>query len=216
MKRNIFLLFLLQFSFMLHAQYPYRSKPKVYIECNVQEFGKLDKAFGVQLANALREKGWIIQSSADKAEYILTVEAEAREYTKQVTKAETTYTYHKRRDTVLIVDATSSANSADAMSANMGELEMGNNAMNSQYAKMHKTVVRDTVIAEAHTNPIAFMYFTYMDAHVTLSDKEEVLFEDFWEIKEGHTLSYEEAAHVASKRTIEKISNIVPPKIKRK
>lgn len=216
MKRNFFLLFLLQLSFMLYAQYPYRSKPKVYIECNVQEFGIPDKTFGVQLANALRENGWAIQSSADNADYILTVEAEAREYTKQVIKEETTYTYHKRRDTVLIVDATSSANSADAMSANMGDMEMGNNAMNSQYSKMHKTVVRDTVIAEAHTNPIAFMYFTYMDAHVTLSDKEEVLFEDIWEIKEGHTLSYEEAAHVASKRAIEKISEIVPSKIKRK
>lgn len=216
MKRNILLLLLLQLSFMLYAQYPYRSKPKVYIECNVQEFGIPDKTFGVQLANALRENGWAIQSSADNADYILTVEAEAREYTKQVIKEETTYTYHKRRDTVLIVDATSSANSADAMSANMGDMEMGNNAMNSQYSKMHKTVVRDTVIAEAHTNPIAFMYFTYMDAHVTLSDKEEVLFEDIWEIKEGHTLSYEEAAHVASKRAIEKISEIVPSKIKRK
>lgn len=216
MKRNILLLLLLQLSFMLYAQYPYRSKPKVYIECNVQEFGKPNKAFGVQLANALRENGWVIQSSADKADYILTVEAEAREYTKQVTKEETTYTYHKRRDTVLIVDATSSANSADAMSANLGDMEMGNNAMNSQSSKMHKTVVRDTVIAQAHTNPVAFMYFTYMDAHVTLSDKEEVLFEDIWEIKEGHTLSYEEAAHIASKRTIEKISEIVPSKIKRK
>lgn len=201
---------------MLCAQYPYRSKPKVYINCQVQEFGKTNKSFAVLLAKSLRENGWVVQTSADKADYVLTVEGEAREYIKQVTKEETTYTYHKRRDTLLIVDATSSSNSADAMNANLDDIKMGNNAMNSQSSKMHKTIVSDAIIAEEHKNPVSHMYFAYIDAHVTLTSNEEVLYEDFLEVKEGHTLSYEEAAHMASKRTIEQITEIIPSKIKRK
>lgn len=216
MKRKVLLMLLLPLSFVLWAQYPYRSKPKVYIECRVQEFGKTNKAFAIQLANALRENGWIVQNSADKADYVLSVDGEAREFQKQVLKEETTYTYHKRRDTLLIVDATSSSQSSDATSANMGEMEMGQASMDKQASQMHKTIVRDTVITQAHKTPVSYMYLAYMDAHVTFSNKEEVLYEDILEVKEGHTLNYSEAAKRASKEVIHQLTEILPTKIKRK
>lgn len=216
MKRNILLLLLLPFSMVLCAQYPYRNKPKVFIECQVQEFGKVNKNFAVQLANALREEGWAIQASASEADFVLRVEGEAREYTRQVTKEETTYTYHKRRDTLLMVDAISSANSADAINANIGEYEMGNLSMSNQATKVHKTIVRDTIVTTAHSNPVSYMYFAYMDAHVILSNQKEILYEDILEVKEGHTIGYAEAARQASKEVIQQITEILPTKIKRK
>mgnify|MGYP006873056193 CR=1 FL=1 len=216
MKRKILLLLLLPLSMIVSAQYPYRNKPKVFIECHVQEFGKVDEKFAVQLASALRDEGWSVQSSAEKADYLLRVDGEAREYTRQVTKEETTYTYQKRRDTLLVVDAVSSANSADAVNANMGEFAMDNQSKSEQAARMHKTVVRDTIITQAHTTPSAYMYFAYMDAHVTLSSQEGVIYEDILEVKEGHTLGYAEAAKSASKEVINRITEIIPTKIKQK
>lgn len=216
MKRNILFLLLLPLSMVLCAQYPYRNKPKVFIECQVQEFGKVNKNFAVQLANALREEGWSVQTSVSKADFVLRVEGEAREHTRQVTSMDTTYTYHKRRDTLLVVDANSSSHSADASSGNMDEVEMKHSATGSQYAQSHKTIVRDTIIAEAHITPKAYIYFAYMDAHVTLSSQEEVLYEDILEVKEGHTIGYAEAARHASKEVIHQITEILPIKIKRK
>ncbi len=216
MKRNVLLLLLLPLSMILCAQYPYRNKPKVFIECQVQEFGKVNKNFAVQLANALREEGWSVQTSASEADFMLRVDGEAREFVQQVTKEETTYTRYKRRDTLLMVDVVSSANTADAINANLGEYEIGNLSLSNQATKVHKTIVRDTIITKAQSNPVSYMYFAYMDAHVTLSNQKEILYEDILEVKEGHTMSYEEAAKRASKEVIHKLTEILPTKITRK
>ena len=209
MKRLLFVLLWLPLSVLIFAQQSNIPKPKVYIKCSVQEFGKTNKNFAVQLANQLRQDGWSVQTSASKADYILTVDAEARKSHKNVTKEKVNYTYSKRRDTVLIVNSNSSAYNANAIETNAADIELGNYATGGQNSVKNTTVVKDDIIEQKHITPEEYMYFTYLDAHVTVVNSGEVVYENVLEVKEGHINSYEEAARLASKKAIKKISGIL-------
>ena len=215
MKTKLLFL-LLSVSLTLSAQNPQsQAKTKVYLDCHVQEFERVDKSFTIQLSNLLREQGWMVMKSPAKADYILTINADTREYNKHITKEETTYTTHKYRDTVLVVEGMYSNMQADSISMDAFGKSANGNAMGMQAEQVHTTVTRDKQVTEAHKTPVEYMYFVYMEAQIQLSDKnDEILYEDVLNIKDGHHLSYDEAARGAAAKTIKQISEILPTKIK--
>lgn len=193
------------------AQYV-RQKPKVYVEATVQLIDAQSTSFLPQLKNALRENGWIVCASREEADYLLVVSGAAREFTRPVSKEKTTHNYFRVNDSIVTHE--------DIMYGGRAHSQYGYYGESSAEATHEQRVIsekKDTIIDIQGKEPEEYMHFVYMESHVTLSKSDaSVLYEDVLEVKEGHTLSYDEAARVAAKSTINQLVEVLQTKIKRR
>lgn len=208
------LTFILLFVSMLTttAQVYVLGKPKVFVQATAQAFNNPNSKFAVQLKKSLRENGWTVVNKQSDAEYTLIITAEAREYKQAVA---TRYTEHNilpvtDSTTTTVYDKRTSGSSAG------NYYGYGSSATGSNTITETTEVKTDYVVIPTQGEVKDYMYFVYMDAYLTFSFGDEVLYEDVLEVKDGHTKSYEEAALVASKQVINKITEILPTKLKRR
>ncbi len=208
MKRELTIILLFAITISATAQVYVRNKPKVFVDATVLIFGKTNSKFQPQLKNSLRDNGWNVVERETAADYILKVSAEVRKYTEQIATYNTTHTYLPTTDSVVttMYEQTSEGRS---VYGNGSMVRRGNCVTTT-------TQVTHDYVDIKGTEPNEYMFFVYMDAHVSLSSANDVLYEDILEVKEGHTKSYEEAGFIASKEVINKLTEILPNKIKRR
>lgn len=203
MKRELTIMLLFAVVLTASAQTYVYGKPKVYVQATVQMFDEPNNTFIIQLKKQLKENGWIICKKQSDADYTLSISANARQFTEQVSKYRTNRTYIPQRDSVVTESRYDNARAyGRAYERNRG--------------KVTRTDVRDSHVVVEEKEPEEYMYFVYMETNITFETDEDVLYEDVLEIKEGHTLGYKEAARIAAKDLITKICQILPSKVKRK
>ena len=209
--RKLFTSILLLVAIAATAQYV-RQKPKVFVEASVQLIDAKSTSFLPQLKNSLRENGWQICNTPGEADYLLAVSGTTRKYTRPVSKEKTTHNYFRVNDSIVTHEDIVYGGKAHSQYGAYGE-----SSAEATHEQRVITEKKDTIIDIQGKEPEEYMHFVYMESHVTFSKADKsVLYEDVLEVKEGHTLSYEEAARVAAKSTINQLVEILPTKIRRR